>query len=48
MSLALVGDPIELRPWKPEQPVPESGFGLLKTSRPAMPAHFDPSSLLRP
>lgn len=48
MSFALVGDHIELRPWKPEQPVPESGFGLLKTSRPAVPADFDPASLLGP
>jgi len=48
VSFALVGDHIELRPWKPEQPLPESGFGLLKISRPAVPAHFDPASLLRP
>ena len=48
VSFALVGDHIELRPWKPEQPLPESGFGLLKTSRPAVPADFDPASLLRP
>ena len=45
---ALVGDHIELRPWKTEQPLPESGFGLLKTGRPAVPAGFDPASLLRP
>jgi AbrB family looped-hinge helix DNA binding protein len=44
---ALVGNPIELRPWKPEQPLPASGFGLLRTSRPAVPADFDPASLLR-
>lgn len=48
VTFALVGDHIELRPWKPEQPVPESGFGLLKTNRPAVPADFDPASLLRP
>ncbi len=48
MRFALVGDPIELRHWKPEQPLPESGFGLLKSSRPAVPADFDPASLLRP
>ena len=48
VRIALVGDHIELRPWKPEQALPESGFGLLKTSRPAVPADFDPASLLRP
>jgi AbrB family looped-hinge helix DNA binding protein len=48
VRFALVGDHIELRPWKPEQPVPASGFGLLKTSRPAVPADFDPARLLRP
>ncbi|MCS5694364.1 AbrB/MazE/SpoVT family DNA-binding domain-containing protein [Cyanobium sp. FGCU-6] len=48
VSFAMVGDHIELRPWKPEQPLPESGFGLLKTSRPAVPANFDPASLLCP
>jgi AbrB family looped-hinge helix DNA binding protein len=48
VTFALVGDHIELRPWKPEQPVPVSGFGLLKTSRKAVPADFDPASLLRP
>jgi AbrB family looped-hinge helix DNA binding protein len=48
VSFALVGDHIELHPWKPEQPLPESGFGLLRSSRPAVPADFDPASLLRP
>jgi AbrB family looped-hinge helix DNA binding protein len=48
VSFALVGDHIELRSWKPAQPLPESGFGLLKTNRPAVPADFDPASLLRP
>jgi hypothetical protein len=48
VSFALVGDPIELRPWKPEQSLPECGFGLVKISRPAVPADFDPASLLRP
>jgi len=48
VTFALVGDHIELRPWKPEQAVPESGFGLLKTSRSAVPVDFDPASLLRP
>jgi AbrB family looped-hinge helix DNA binding protein len=48
VTFSLVGDHIELRPWKPEQPVPVSGFGLLRSSRPAVPVDFDPASLLRP
>ncbi len=48
VRFALVGDHIELRPWKPEQPVPEGGFGLLRSRQPAVPADFDPASLLRP
>ena len=48
VCFALVGDHIELRPWKTEQPLPESGFGLLRTNRPAVPADFDPANLLRP
>ncbi|MEY3767576.1 MAG: hypothetical protein RLZZ11_646 [Cyanobacteriota bacterium] len=43
----LVGDHIELRPWKPQQGLPTSGFGLLKSQRPPVPADFDPASLLR-
>ena len=48
VRFALVGDHIELRPWKPEQPMLESGFGLMRSSRPAVPANFDPANLLRP
>jgi AbrB family looped-hinge helix DNA binding protein len=44
----LVGDHIELRPWKPQQDLPESGFGLLKSQRPPVPVDFDPASLLLP
>ena len=44
----LVGDHIELRPWKPRQELPPSGFGLLKSQRPPVPVDFDPASLLRP
>ena len=35
VRFALVGDHIELRPWKPEPPVPQSGFGLLRSIRTA-------------
>jgi AbrB family looped-hinge helix DNA binding protein len=44
----LVGDHLELRPWKPQQTLPASGFGLLKSRRPPVPVEFDPASLLRP
>jgi hypothetical protein len=43
-----VGDHIEVRSCKPEQPLPTSGFGLLQTPRPPLPADFDPASLLTP
>lgn len=44
----LVGDHLEVRPWKPQQPLLTSGFGLLKSQRPPVPVDFDPASLLRP
>ncbi len=46
VSFQLVGDHIEVRSWKPEQPLPVSGFGLLKSPRPPVPVDFDPASLL--
>jgi len=48
VSFQLVGDHIEVHPWKPEHPVPDSGFGLLRTSRPPVPVDFDPARLLHP
>ena len=48
VSFRLVGDHIEVRSWKPEQPPPTSGFGLLRSPRPQVPADFDPASLLAP
>jgi AbrB family looped-hinge helix DNA binding protein len=44
----LVGDHIEVRPFKPQQPLPASGFGLLKSQLPPVPVGFDVASLLRP
>ena len=44
----LVGDHIEVRPFKPQQPLSTSGFGLLKSQRPPVPVDFDAASLLRP
>ena len=40
----LVGNHIELRPCKPQQELPASGFGLLKSQRPPVPVDFDPAS----
>jgi len=40
----LVEDPIELRPWKPQQKLPASCFGLLKSQRPPVPVDFDVAS----
>ncbi|MBM5817000.1 MAG: AbrB/MazE/SpoVT family DNA-binding domain-containing protein [Cyanobacteria bacterium K_Offshore_surface_m2_239] len=48
VRFALVGDHIELRTWKPERSVQKSGFGMLRSSRPAVSADFDSASLLRP
>jgi len=48
VSFELVGDHLELRAWRPDQPMPASGFGLLKSKRPPVPADFDPASLLQP
>jgi AbrB family looped-hinge helix DNA binding protein len=48
VSFELVGNHIELRAWRPDQPIPASGFGLLKSKRAPVPADFDPASLLQP
>lgn len=48
VSFVLVDDHIEVRPHRPEQPLPASGFGMLRSQRPPVPADFDPANLLRP
>ena len=48
VTFELVGDHIELRAWQADQPLPGSGFGLLKSKRTPVPAHFDVASLLNP
>jgi hypothetical protein len=48
VSFQLVGDHIEVRPLRQEQAVNASGFGMLSSHRPPVPAHFDPASLLEP
>ena len=48
VSFQLVGDHIEVRPLRASHPLPVSGFGMLQSQRPPVPAHFDPASLLEP
>lgn len=48
VSFQLVGDHIEVRPCRSQQPLPASGFGMLKSKRPPVPVDFDAASLLRP
>ncbi len=48
VSFQLVGDHIEVRPLRQEQSLSASGFGMLHSQRPPMPADFDPAQLLRP
>ena len=48
VCFVLVGDHIEVRPWRTQQPLPASGFGMLKSQRPPVPADFDAACLLRP
>lgn len=46
IDLVLVGDHVEMRLVSSLTDVPVSGFGLLKSARKAVPADFDPASLL--
>ncbi len=48
VEFSLVGDHIELRVKNTPSDIPVSGFGLLKSKKPAVPADFDPASLLKP
>jgi hypothetical protein len=48
VSFQLVGDHIEVRPLRQEQSLSASGFGMLHSQRPPVPADFDPASLLEP
>jgi hypothetical protein len=48
VSFVLVGDHIEVRPFRAPHPRPASGFGMLQSQRPPVPVDFDPASLLRP
>lgn len=47
IEFRLVGDHVEARVESSPARVPDSGFGMLKSRRSAMPAHFDPAALLK-
>lgn len=44
----LVGDHVEMRVVHTPAAVPESGFGMLASERAAVPADFDPATLVKP
>ena len=47
IEFALVGDHVEMRVRSSPGDVPDSGFGKLKSRRVALPADFDPATLLK-
>ena len=47
IEFVLVGDHVESRVRSTPREVPESGFGMLETRRVAVPADFDPATLLK-
>ena len=47
IEFLLHGDRVELRLKNPRPPASNSGFGMLKSRRPAVPVDFDPSTLLK-
>jgi AbrB family looped-hinge helix DNA binding protein len=47
IEFVLVGDHAELRVKSSPSESPGSGFGMLKSRRAAVPADFDPATLLR-
>ena len=47
IEFALAGDHVEMRVKSSPGVVPGSGFGMLKSRRVAVPADFDPATLLR-
>ena len=47
IEFALIGDHAELRVRSTPTGVPDSGFGMLKSRRAAVPADFDPATLLK-
>jgi len=47
VEFTVVGDHVELYLLSTPAEVPDNGFGMLKSKRPAVSADFDPASLLR-
>lgn len=47
IEFALAGDHVEMRVKSSPKGVPDSGFGMLKSRRAAVPADFDPATLLK-
>ena len=48
VEFKVVGDHLEMHVLAPQSPAPTSGFGLVKSPRPTVPADFDPAALLNP
>jgi len=47
LEVEIVGDHVELRVKPASTETPTGGFGMLKSRRRAVPADFDPASVLR-
>ncbi len=47
IEFSLVGDHVEMRVKSSPGGVPDSGFGMLKSRRPPLPADLDPATLLK-
>jgi AbrB family looped-hinge helix DNA binding protein len=48
VEFSIAGDHVEMRIVHTPASVPSSGFGLLKSKRAAIPADFDPATLVKP
>ncbi len=47
IEFSLVGDHVEMRVKSSPTGLPDSGFGMLKSRRKAVPADLDPASLVK-
>lgn len=47
VEFTVVGDHVELRPVRASAPASSSGFGMIRSSRPAVPPSFDVAELIR-
>lgn len=48
IEFSLVGDYVEMRVKSTPEDVSSSGYGMLRSQRHAVPADFDPATLLKP